>query len=61
MSDAQLPYDDVSDELWERLRKHWNPGQLVELTAVITTFVMIGRVGDALGIAEPVMFTKPVG
>jgi len=53
--------NDVSDELWERLRKHWNAGQLVELTAVITTFVMIGRVGDALGIAEPVMFTKSVG
>ena len=53
--------NDVSDELWERLRKHWDAGQLVELTAVITTFVMIGRVGDALGIAEPVMFTKPVG
>jgi len=53
--------NDVSDELWERLREHWNPGQLVELTAVITTFVMIGRVGDALGIAEPVMFSKPIG
>ena len=53
--------NDVSDELWTRLRQHWNAGELVELTAVITTFVMIGRVGDALGIAEPVMFTKSVG
>lgn len=53
--------NDVSDELWGRLRSHWNPGQLIELTAVITTFVMIGRVGDSLGISEPVLFTQPIG
>ena len=52
--------NDVSDELWERLRRHWNAGQLLEINAVITTFIMIGRVGDALGVADPVLFTKPV-
>jgi alkylhydroperoxidase family enzyme len=52
--------NDVSDELWERLRAHWNPGQLLEANAVITTFIMIGRVGDALGISDPVLFTRPV-
>ncbi len=52
--------NDVSDKLWERLRRHWNAGQLLEINAVITTFIMIGRVGDALGVADPVLFTRPV-
>ncbi len=52
--------NDVSDELWQRLRSHWDAGQLLEINAVITTFIMIGRVGDALGVADPVLFTKPV-
>jgi alkylhydroperoxidase family enzyme len=51
--------NDVSDELWERLRRHWDHGQLLEANAVITTFIMIGRVGDALGVSDPVLFTKP--
>jgi len=50
----------VPDALWERLRAHWDAGQLVELTAVITTFIMIGRVGDSLGVSDPVLFSKPV-
>ena len=49
---------DVSDEVWERLRANWDHGQLLEITAVITTFIMIGRVGDALGVPDPVLFTK---
>ncbi len=52
--------NDVSDELWQRLRSHWDAGQLLEINAVITTFFMIGRVGDALGVADPVLFTKAV-
>ena len=52
--------NDVSDELWERLRAHWDHGQLLEVTAVITTFIMIGRVGDALGVSDPVLFSRPV-
>ena len=52
--------NDVSDDLWQRLRSHWDAGQLLEINAVITTFIMIGRVGDALGVADPVLFTKRV-
>ncbi|MGI9545501.1 MAG: carboxymuconolactone decarboxylase family protein [Cyclobacteriaceae bacterium] len=52
--------NDVSDELWDRLRGHWDNGQLLEINAVITTFLMIGRVGDALGVSDPVLFTKPI-
>lgn len=52
--------NDVSDELWGRLRAHWDAGQLLEANAVITTFIMVGRVGDALGVSDPVLFSKPV-
>lgn len=53
--------NDVGDALWEPLRAHWDHGQLLEITAVITTFIMIGRVGDTLGVSDPVLFSKPVG
>jgi len=52
--------NDVSDALWTRLKACWDHGQLLELTAVITTIVMIGRVGDTLGISDPVLFTRPL-
>ncbi len=52
--------NEVSDELWERLRSHWDHGQLLELAALITTFINIGRTADTLGVADPVLFTKPV-
>jgi hypothetical protein len=29
----------------------------LEANAIITTFIMIGRVGDALGVADPVLFS----
>jgi len=50
----------VPDELWERLRSHWENGQLLEINSVITTFLMIGRMGDALGVSDPVLFTREV-
>lgn len=53
--------NDVTDEIWDPLKKHYDAGQLVELNALITTFVMIGRVGDSLGVAEPYLFKDPVG
>ncbi|MDH3244107.1 MAG: carboxymuconolactone decarboxylase family protein [Saprospiraceae bacterium] len=52
--------NDVSNELWDRLRNHWDNGQLLEINAVITTFIMIGRVADTLGVSDPVLFTKDV-
>ena len=48
----------VPKELWERLRKFWSDGQLVELNGVISTFIMIGRVGDALGVSDNSLFSK---
>lgn len=57
----QVAFDanDVSDDLWKRLRAHWNAGQLLEINAVITAFLMIGKIGDALGVSDPVLFTSP--
>lgn len=52
--------NDVGDELWEPLLKHWDHGQLLELHAVITTFLNIGRMFDTLGVSDPVLFSKPV-
>jgi alkylhydroperoxidase family enzyme len=52
--------NDVRDELWQRLRSHWDAAQLLEATSLITTFIMVGRVGDALGVSDPVLFTRPV-
>ncbi len=52
--------NDCGFELWDRLRSHWDNGQLLEANAVITTFVMIGRLGDSLGVADPVLFSRPV-
>lgn len=52
--------NDVTDEIWDPLKAHYDAGQLVELNALITTFIMIGRLGDTLGVAEPFLFKNPV-
>lgn len=53
--------NDVGDEIWDPLLEHWDNGQLLELSAVITTFINIGRMGDTLGVSDPILFSKPVG
>jgi len=50
----------VHDDIWNALREHWDNGQLLELTSLITTFINIGRVGDTLGVSEPKLFTRAV-
>ena len=55
-----LDANDVGDELWKRLRADWDDGQLLEANAVVTTMIMVGRVGDSLGVSDPVLFTRPV-
>lgn len=52
--------NDVGDEIWGPLLEHWDNGQLLELSSVITTFINIGRMGDTLGVSDPVLFSKPV-
>lgn len=50
----------VTKGLWDKLKNHWSEAQLVELNGVISTFIMIGRVGDALGIVDHRLFSRPV-
>lgn len=52
--------NDVGDDIWTPLHDHWDHGQLLELSSVITTFINIGRMGDALGVSDPVLFSKAV-
>ena len=52
--------NDVGPEIWDPLKAHWENGQLLEINAVITTFIMIGRVGDSLGVVDTVIFSKPI-
>ena len=52
--------NDVDPELWKQLNKYFDHGQLIEINAIITTFIMIGRVGDALGVSDPVLFSKSI-
>ncbi len=51
--------NDVGDDLWSRLNRDWRPEQIVEVSMVVTTFLMIGKMGDALGVSDPVLFTRP--
>lgn len=53
--------NDCGDDLWEPLQAHWDNGQLLELSSVITTFLNIGRMGDTLGVSDPILFSRPVG
>ena len=52
----------VSKELWDRLHKHWTDPQIVEATFVITTYIMVSKFGDALGVELESMFddVKPI-
>lgn len=45
----------VSDALWARVRAHYNDGQIIEILATITTYLMVSKFGDALQVElEPV-------
>ena len=52
----------VSKELWDRLHQHWTESQIVEAAFVITTYIMVSKFGDALGVALEPMFdgVKPI-
>ena len=39
---------DVTDELYDRLKRFWDDGQIVEITLVIGLFAYFNRFNDAL-------------
>ena len=49
--------NDVTDEMFAELRKHWNENQIVELVAVIALFGFLNRWNDTMATpleAEPI-------
>ncbi len=40
--------NDVTDELFDRLRQHWDDGQIVEITALVSFFGFMNRWNDSL-------------
>ena len=41
--------NDVSDELFGRMKQHWSEGQIVEITAVVAMFGFMNRWNDTMG------------
>ena len=52
----------LSKELWDRLHTHWSEPQIVEAAFTITTYIMVSKFGDAMGVALEPMFdgTTPI-
>ncbi len=46
----------ISKELWERVHQHWSEAQIVEAVFVTTTYIMVSKFGDALGVELEPMF-----
>jgi len=40
--------NDVTDELFERMKQHWSEGQIVEITALIAYFGFMNRFNDTM-------------
>lgn len=40
--------NDVSDELFERMKRHWTEGQIVEITATVALFGFLNRWNDTM-------------
>jgi len=50
----------VSKELWDRLHTHWTEPQIVEAAFTITTYIMVSKFGDAMGVELEPMFDGTV-
>lgn len=40
--------NDVTDELFDRMKQHWTEGQIVEITALIAYFGFMNRFNDTM-------------
>ena len=40
--------NDVSDELFERMKRHWTEGQIVEIAATVALFGFLNRWNDTM-------------
>ena len=52
----------VSAELWERLHANWSEPEIVDAVFVITIYIAVSKLGDALGVELEPMFdgVKPL-
>ena len=47
---AAVP-NETTEEVWARLRAHWDEGSIVEITAVVALFGYLNRWNDSMGTA----------
>lgn len=40
--------NDVTDELFDRVKRHWNEGQIVEIVALVSYFGFMNRFNDTM-------------
>jgi alkylhydroperoxidase family enzyme len=40
--------NDVNDELFERMKRHWSEGEIVEITALVSYFGFMNRFNDTM-------------
>ena len=54
---AVLDPEGITDDVWERVRAHYDDGQIVEIVATIGAYLQVSKFGDALGVElEPVWY-----
>ena len=47
--------EDISQPVWDEVKKYYNDGQVVEIVATIGAYLQVSKFGDALGVElEPV-------
>lgn len=50
-----LDPEQIPSDVWERVREHYDDGQIVEIVATIGAYLQVSKFGDALGVElEPV-------
>lgn len=61
-----LDPENIPEAVWERVREHYDDGQIVEIVATIGAYLQVSKFGDALGVElepvwhghEPVLFAE---
>lgn len=49
----------ITQDIWRRVKKHWNDGQIVEAVLTICGYIQVAKFGDAMGVElEPVFFGR---
>ena len=65
-SHVVLNPEDIPSDVWERVRKHYDDGQIVEILATIGAYLQVSKFGDAMGVEleaafhghDPVLFEE---